>query len=71
VTVRVDEEVRRRLPGEPRVDAEGRAVVAFAHLGDAYRELLRFGTQVEVLEPEELRERIGATSREVATMYGR
>jgi predicted DNA-binding transcriptional regulator YafY len=71
VTVRVDEEVRRRLPGEPRVDAEGRAVVAFAHLGDAYRELLRFGTQVEVLEPAELRERIGATSREVATMYGR
>jgi predicted DNA-binding transcriptional regulator YafY len=70
VTVRVDEEVRRRLPGEPRVDAQGRAVVAFAHLGDAYRELLRFGSQVEVLEPAELRERIGATSREVATMYG-
>jgi predicted DNA-binding transcriptional regulator YafY len=70
VTVRVDEDVRRRLPGEPRVDAEGRAVVAFAHLGDAYRELLRFGSQVEVLEPAELRERIGATSREVATMYG-
>ena len=70
VTVRVDEDVRRRLPGEPRIDAEGRAVVAFAHLGDAYRELLRFGSQVEVLEPAELRERIGATSREVATMYG-
>src|SRR5882757_5377026 len=36
VTVRVDEDVRRWLPGEPRVDADGCAVVAFAHLGDAY-----------------------------------
>jgi predicted DNA-binding transcriptional regulator YafY len=71
VTVRVDEDVRRWLPGEPRIDDQGRAVVAFAHLGDAYRELLRFGTQVEVLEPAELRERIAVTSREVATMYGR
>jgi predicted DNA-binding transcriptional regulator YafY len=71
VTVRVTEDVRRWLPGEPRVDEDGRAVVAFAHLGDAYRELLRFGSQVEVLEPAELRERIAETSREVATMYGR
>ncbi len=71
VTVRVGEDVRRWLPGEPRVDEDGHAVVAFAHLGDAYRELLRFGTQVEVLEPPELRERIAATSREVAAMYGR
>ena len=71
VTVRVAEDVRRWLPGEPRVDENGRAVVAFAHLGDAYRELLRFGSQVEVLEPVELRERIAETSREVAAMYGR
>jgi predicted DNA-binding transcriptional regulator YafY len=70
VTVRVHEDVRRWLPGEPRVDEDGRAVVAFAHLGDAYRELLRFGSQVEVLEPVELRERIAATSRDVAAMYG-
>ena len=70
VTVRVDEEVRRFLPGEPRIEEDGRAVVAFAHLGDAYRELLRFGSQVEVLEPAELRERIAATGREVAAMYG-
>ena len=71
VTVRVAEDVRRWLPGEPRVDEDGRAVVAFAHLGDAYRELLRFGSQVEVLEPVELRERIAETSRDVAAMYGR
>ena len=56
VTVRVDEDVKRWLPGEPRIDDDGRAVLAFAHLGDAYRELLRFGSQVEVLEPEELRD---------------
>ena len=71
VTVRVDEDVRRWLPGDPRVGDDGRTVVAFAHLGDAYRELLRFGTQLEVLEPAELRDRIAATSREVAAMYGR
>jgi predicted DNA-binding transcriptional regulator YafY len=71
VTVRVDEDVRRWLPGQPRVDEDGRAVVAFAHLGDAYRELLRFGSQLEVLEPAELRDRIAETSRSVAAMYGR
>jgi len=70
VTVRVDDEVRRWLPGEPRVGADGRAVVAFAHLGDAYRELLRFGSQVEVIEPAELRERIAVTGRAIAEMYG-
>jgi len=37
----------------------------------AYRELLRFGSQVEVLEPAELRDRIAETSRDVAAMYGR
>ena len=71
VTVRVAEDVRRLLPGEPRVDEEGRAVVAFAHLGDAYRELLRFGDDVEVLEPAELRERVAETSRRVASIYSR
>ncbi len=71
VTVRVEEEVKRWLPGEPRIGEDGRAVLAFAHLGDAYRELLRFGSQVEVLEPVELRDRIAATGREVAALYAR
>ena len=44
--------------------------LAFSHLGDAYRELLRFGSQVEVLEPAELRERVAETGREVAALYG-
>jgi predicted DNA-binding transcriptional regulator YafY len=70
VTVRVAEDVRRYLPGEPRLTEDGRAVVAFENLGEAYRELLRFGTGVEVLEPAELRARVAATSREVASMYG-
>jgi len=71
VTVRVGEDVRRFLPGEPRLDPEGRTVVSFAHLGDAYRELLRFGSQLEVLEPVELRDRIAETGREVAALYAR
>jgi len=69
VTVRVAEGVRRHLPGEPRIEDDGRAVVAFPSLGDAYRELLRFGADVEVLEPPELRGRIAETSREVAALY--
>jgi len=69
VTVRVHEDVRRFLPGEPAIAEDGTAVVWFSHLGDAYRELLRFGSQVEVLEPAELRDRIAATGREVAALY--
>jgi predicted DNA-binding transcriptional regulator YafY len=71
VTVRVNEDVRRFLPGEPRIDPDGRTVVSFAHLGDAYRELLRFGSQLEVVEPLALRERIAETGREVAALYAR
>jgi predicted DNA-binding transcriptional regulator YafY len=71
VRLRVADDVRRLLPGDPRVDADGQTVVAFAQLGDAYRELLRFGSKLEVLEPSELRERIAATGRELAALYAR
>jgi predicted DNA-binding transcriptional regulator YafY len=46
-------------------------VVAFEDLGAAYRELLRFGPDVEVLEPPELRERVAETATELAAMYRR
>jgi predicted DNA-binding transcriptional regulator YafY len=42
---------------------------AFEDLDVAYLELLRRGGDVEVLEPPELRERIAATARELASTY--
>jgi predicted DNA-binding transcriptional regulator YafY len=70
VTVRVSEEVRRYLPGEGRVEPDGSVTVAFENLGDAYRELLRFGADAEVLAPPELRRRVAETGLEVASLYG-
>jgi predicted DNA-binding transcriptional regulator YafY len=46
-------------------------VMTFEDLGQAQRELLRLGARVEVLEPRELRERLAATSRELAALYAR
>jgi predicted DNA-binding transcriptional regulator YafY len=69
VTVRVSDEVRRFLPGEPRVEEDGRVVVQFESLAAAYRELLRFGPDVEVLAPAELRERVARTAHAVAALY--
>jgi predicted DNA-binding transcriptional regulator YafY len=69
VTVRVSDEARRFLPGEPRIGEDGRVVVTFDSLVDAHRELLRFGADVEVLEPVELRDQVGRTSRAVAELY--
>jgi predicted DNA-binding transcriptional regulator YafY len=71
VTIRVSEEVRRFLPGEPRIQDDGSVVVAFENLGAAYRELLRFGIDVEVLAPAELRERIADAGRGIAALYAR
>jgi predicted DNA-binding transcriptional regulator YafY len=60
----------------PRVDVTVRMsdeerVMTFEDLGQAQRELLRLGARVEVLEPRELRERLAATSRELAALYAR
>jgi predicted DNA-binding transcriptional regulator YafY len=71
VRLRVSEEVRRFLPGEPRIAPDGSVVVSFQDLGDAYREVLRFGADAEVLEPAELRSRVAGTSRDVAALYDR
>src|SRR6266498_1049381 len=48
---------------------DGVFVVGFESLEDAFRELLKFGPDAEVLEPPELRARIAATASEVASMY--
>jgi len=53
------------------LDREGNpATLEFEGLDTAYRELLRRGRDVEVLEPPELRERVAATARELAAVYG-
>jgi predicted DNA-binding transcriptional regulator YafY len=71
VRVRVSEDVRRYLPGEQRIQEDGSVVVAFENLGAAYRELLRFGVDVEVIAPLELRDRVAETGRELASLYAR
>lgn len=69
VRVRVADAVRRHLPHERRVEPDGTVAVLFPSLGDAYRELLGFGADVEVLAPPELRARVAATARETAALY--
>lgn len=53
-----------------RIEDGSRSVLVFEHLGEAYRELLRFGARLEVLEPPELRERLAETGRGLAALYG-
>ncbi|MDX6400273.1 MAG: hypothetical protein QOF27_879, partial [Gaiellaceae bacterium] len=69
VKVRASELVRRFLPGEPRGE-DGVYVVGFENLEEAFRELLRFGPDAEVLEPAELRTRVASAATEVAALYG-
>jgi predicted DNA-binding transcriptional regulator YafY len=68
VTVRASEYALRFLPRDLH-ERDGVFVVGFQSLEDAYRELLKFGPDAEVLAPRELRERIAATAREVASLY--
>ena len=44
--------------------------VPFEQLETAYRELLTFGRDLEVLDPPELRDRIAAAAADVADLYG-
>jgi predicted DNA-binding transcriptional regulator YafY len=69
VKIRASELVRRFLPGELR-GKDGVYVVGFENLEEAFRELLKFGPDVEVLEPAALRERVAAAAGEVAALYG-
>jgi len=56
--------VRRDPPREPI-----ELTVPFENLDYAYRELLTFGSDVEVLEPAELRERMLHAAEEVVALY--
>jgi predicted DNA-binding transcriptional regulator YafY len=69
VRLRASEQVRRLLPADLR-GKDGEYVVGFQSLEDAFRELLKFGSDAEVLEPAELRDRIALAASEVAAMYG-
>jgi predicted DNA-binding transcriptional regulator YafY len=70
VTVRASELALRYLPRDLQGGGDGVFVVGFQSLEEAFRELLRFGPDAEVLEPVELRDRIAATAKEVAALYG-
>ena len=71
-----DEWSRAFEDGLPRVEVtvrteRGDEVLEFENLREAYRVLLARGARIEVLEPAELRDRIAATSRELAALYAR
>jgi predicted DNA-binding transcriptional regulator YafY len=70
VTLRASELALRFLPRDLDASGDGVFTVGFESLEDAFRELLKFGPDAEVLEPRELRERIAATAKEVAELYG-
>ena len=69
VTLRASELVLRHLPPDLR-GGHGVYTVGFESLEEAFRELLKFGPDAEVLEPAVLRDRIAAAAREVAGLYG-
>ena len=58
----------------PRVEVtargpKGERTLVFESLAEAQREMLRFGADLEVVAPEELRARIAATAGAVAALY--
>ena len=58
----------RFLPGDLQ-GSDGVFRVGFENLEEAFRELLKFGPDAEVLEPPELRTRIADTAQQVADLY--
>jgi predicted DNA-binding transcriptional regulator YafY len=69
VKLRASDLALRQLPSDLQRGG-GVYVVGFENLEQAFRELLKFGPDAEVLEPVELRDRIAATATEVAGLYG-
>jgi predicted DNA-binding transcriptional regulator YafY len=68
VKLRASELAIRHLPRDLQ-GGDGVFTVGFENLEEAFRELLKFGPDAEVLEPAELRTRIAETAGEVAQMY--
>jgi predicted DNA-binding transcriptional regulator YafY len=56
--------------GPPEADGWVRATVPIESVPHAHGELLRLGSDVEVLEPAELRELMRSTAVELAALYG-
>lgn len=69
VKLRASELVRRFLPRDLD-ETDGVFTVGFESLEDAFRELLKFGPDAEVLDPPELRRRIAGAAADVAELYG-
>jgi predicted DNA-binding transcriptional regulator YafY len=69
VTLRASELALRQLPPDLQ-RGDGVYTVGYQNLEEAFRELLKFGPDAEVLEPQELRERIAAAASEVVGLYG-
>jgi predicted DNA-binding transcriptional regulator YafY len=55
--------------GAPDGDGWVEAVIPIESIRHAHRELLRFGAEVEVLEPPELRDRVAESVRSMAKIY--
>jgi predicted DNA-binding transcriptional regulator YafY len=68
VKLRASELALRFLPRDLQ-GGDGVFTVGFESLEEAFRELLKFGPDAEVLDPPELRQRIAQTASEVADMY--
>ena len=68
VKLRASELALRHLPRDLQ-RGDGVFTVGFENLEEAFRELLKFGPDAEVIEPAELRARIAATASEVARLY--
>jgi predicted DNA-binding transcriptional regulator YafY len=69
VKLRVGDLALRFLPRDLS-GGDGVFTVGFESWEEAFRELLRFGPDAEVLEPESLRERLAQAAAQVAGMYG-